>query len=258
MSRYLIERAVFVILLICLVGLLDQYNFSWFWGLIPVLLFGMYVAYNAFHLEQQFFLKSIIKGESGKKGIAITFDDGPNAKITPQVLKILEKHNVKATFFCIGNSIEENPNIVKSLNDSGHIIGSHSYSHRKWIDFNSTKKWIEEIEKTNSIIKNVIGKYPRFFRPPYGVSTSHLANAIKKTEMVSIGWNIRSLDTMDNNVLEIVERSTNKLKDGCIVLFHDNLDWSCEVLEKFLVRVEKMNLEVVPLTNLISEKAYEN
>jgi len=258
MSRYLIERLIFIVFLLCLIVFLNQYGFSYLWVTIPIILFVMYVAYNAFHLEQNFFLKSITQGVKGKKGIAITFDDGPNEKITPQVLAILEKHKVKATFFCIGNEVEKHPEIVKHLDAAGHTIGSHSYSHAKWIDFNTTKKWVEEIDKTNDVIHNVIGKTTRYFRPPYGVSTSHLANAIKRTKMLSIGWNIRSLDTMDNNVLEIVERSTHNLKDGCIVLFHDNFDWSCEVLEEFLVRVKKMNMEIVPLSNLIEEKAYEN
>ena len=85
-----------------------------------------------------------------------------------------------------------------------------------------------------------------------------MAKAITGANLLSIGWNIRSLDTMNNNVLDIVERSTRNLQNGCIVLFHDNLEWSGRVLEEFLVRANKMGLEIVPISDLIDERAYEN
>ncbi|MBD79170.1 MAG: polysaccharide deacetylase [Crocinitomicaceae bacterium] len=258
MSAYVRKSIAFWASTVVLVVFLVLNDASPFWVIIPILIFGLYVTYNSFHIEQNFFLESIVSGKPKKKGIAITFDDGPNNTITPKVLALLDKYNAKASFFCIGKNAEEYKEILQQIDRAGHTIGSHSFSHDKWIDFLFTKKWINEIELANNTIESIIGKRPRFFRPPYGVTTYHLAKAIKRTKMLSIGWNIRSLDTMNNNVLEIVNRSTENLKDGCIVLFHDNLDWSCDVLEEFLIRTQKLGLQVVPLPELIEEKAYED
>ena len=128
-----------------------------------------------------------------EKKISLTFDDGPGI-YTLEILDLLKKYNVKATFFCIGKNIEMYPEIIKQIIDEGHLIGNHSYGHSPFFDFYNAKKIIEEIQKTDTLLEKLTSKKINFFRPPYGVTTPSIRRAIKITGHKVIGWNIRSLD----------------------------------------------------------------
>ena len=223
--------------------------------ILPII-YMIFLSWAVFQIERNFYLTSINFNDSSS-GISITFDDGPNDENTPKVLEVLKKHKVKATFFCIGKNIKNNPELVKRIFDEGHVLANHSYSHEKWIDFNRKDAWLNEMKLTNDLIHSIAGKTPTFFRPPYGVTTPHLRKALLDSKMHSIGWNVRSLDTLNNNVSEIIDRCMKQLRKGSIVLFHDNLSWSAEVLDKFLIEAKKQNYEVRPLDELINKKAYE-
>src|SRR5580765_718578 len=97
----------------------------------------------------------------------LTFDDGPNSNYTPKILDILKENNIKATFFVCGKNVKKNPEILKRIADEGHLIGNHSYSHSllKSIIFFSP-----EVEKTNNMVKEIVGKTPKFYRAPYGLT----------------------------------------------------------------------------------------
>lgn len=257
MTPYYWTRPIFWLLFIGLISF-------WYFSYLPIwvaIFFGLsyatFLAWAAFHMNANFFTTSIIQGKPHKKGIALTFDDGPHSEHTKEVLAVLEKHNAKATFFLIGENVKSNNDLVLLIAKQGHLIANHSTTHAKWIDFNNTSQWKTEIEETRSIIKSSIGKSPNWFRPPYGVTTPNIDKAIKNTGVKSIGWSVRSLDTLNNNVSEIVQRATTNLKDGSIVLFHDNLPWSAQVLDEFLIKANSMNLNIVPLNELIDEKAYD-
>ncbi|MGB0402855.1 MAG: polysaccharide deacetylase family protein [Salibacteraceae bacterium] len=216
----------------------------------------IFLSWAVFQIERNLFLTSINYSDSSP-AISITFDDGPNPDHTPQILETLKKHNVKAAFFCIGKNVESHPELAKRIFDEGHILANHSYSHDKWIDFNNKMGWLDEMNQSNKAIKTICGKTPRYFRPPYGITTPHLRKALLSSSMMSIGWNVRSLDTLNNNVSEIIERCMNQLKKGSIVLFHDNLSWSAEVLDKFLIEAKNQKFEVQRLDELINKKAYD-
>ena len=91
-------------------------------------------------MGSNFFIKIVCSAKTDKKEIAISFDDGPAANYTPEILQILKQENIKATFFCIGNRIAGNENILKQIKEEGHIIGNHSYSHHFWFDMYLIKK----------------------------------------------------------------------------------------------------------------------
>ena len=127
--------------------------------------------------------------------VAITFDDGPNPDFTPQVLALLKKFNVKATFFCIGRNVEANSILCQQIISEGHTIGNHTYSHSNNFGFYSTRRVVSELEKTNKIIKERTGLEPKLYRPAFGVTNPKIKRALKITGLQSIGWNKRSLDT---------------------------------------------------------------
>src|SRR5690606_14734549 len=133
-----------------------------------------------FSMSWKFYLTPITSNKNLKdKKIAITFDDGPHPEITLKVLQLLKQYNAKATFFCIGQHIEKHPEILRAIADNGHDIGNHSFSHHLMIDFNSTEKWLQEIKQTDSSIQKITSKKTNLFRPPFGVTTPKLANALK-------------------------------------------------------------------------------
>lgn len=129
------------------------------------------IAFASANIRSGFFLKAFnqIKNPP-EKSVCITFDDGPDEINTPAVLTILEEFGCKAAFFIIGSKINGREAILKRMDEAGHLIGNHSYSHSNLFPAKTTKAVISELEKTSEAIAGVIGKYPQTFRPPFGVT----------------------------------------------------------------------------------------
>ena len=154
--------------------------------------------------------------------LALTFDDGPNKIQTPKVLDILEKYNVKATFFMIGENIEYQKDIVKMVYKKGHEIGNHFYTHDNINNLN--KQQIKEnILKTNELITSITGKTPKLLRPPYGIVNDDLKEVCAELKMTIILWTADkdSKDWALTKDSEIINNVTKKVSNGDIFLFHD-------------------------------------
>lgn len=188
--------------------------------------------------------------------VTLTFDDGPHGEATEKVLAVLKEFNVTCTFFCIGKRISDEKSLLKKMSDAGHIIANHSYTHDNFFDLQPTRKLIEELELTNKTIKDIIGKTPLFFRPPYGVATPGLGRAIEKTKMISVGWNIRSFDTSIKDSEKIFQKIKPQIKPGSIILLHDRVK-DCDVLVKsLLLYLKESEYTVVNLDKLLNKPAY--
>ncbi|WP_254423250.1 polysaccharide deacetylase family protein [Flavobacterium sp. A45] len=192
-----------------------------------------------------------------EKKVAITFDDGPH-EMTLLVLDVLKKHNVKATFFCIGKNIEAHPDILKRTIEEGHTVGNHSYGHSPFFDFYRKNQVIAEIEKTDALIESVLGKKTILFRPPYGVTNPSIRRALAVTGHKTIGWNIRSLDGVFKKEDFLLNRIIKRIKPGGIVLLHDTSIQTVNVLDQLLSFLQTNNYTVVPLEELLNIKAYED
>ncbi|MEZ4947949.1 MAG: polysaccharide deacetylase family protein [Saprospiraceae bacterium] len=140
------------------------------------------VLYGSFLIDSQVFVPAICKVETSKKIVALTFDDGPEEKVTPFVLDFLKENKVPATFFCIGHKLEKHLEIGRRASDEGHILGNHSYSHSNWFDFFPKKMVVRELNRTEALIKKASHKIPRFFRPPYGVTNFSIADAVDRSK----------------------------------------------------------------------------
>ncbi len=211
---------------------------------------------GSYFMGFNFYFKSYNIGDKKQKQIAITYDDGPNYDITPLLLNILKEENVKATFFCIGENVEKHPEILKSINNDGHIIGTHTYTHTSGFGFNKSMNLLEEITSSKEIVKKNIGKKPLFFRPPFGVTNPRLRDAVKKSGVYSIGWSLRSYDTVkDEN--KILRRIFKKLKSGDIILFHDNDLKILNVTKQLIDHANKNGFKIVSLEEMLKIKAYE-
>jgi peptidoglycan/xylan/chitin deacetylase (PgdA/CDA1 family) len=202
-----------------------------------------------------YFFHSYCKANTSKKEIAITFDDGPHPEITRKLIKLLDLHNVTATFFCTGINADTHSDIISKMFSNNHIVGNHSFAHSNFFDLMSPARMLKEITDTNEVIKLIIGKTPLLFRPPYGVTNPMLGKAIKNTAMVSIGWSLRSLDTI-NDSEKVLTKLKDKTKAGDIVLFHDTNPNILTIIEGYLTWLQQNNYKIVSLTDLINIKAY--
>jgi peptidoglycan/xylan/chitin deacetylase (PgdA/CDA1 family) len=142
------------------------------------------------------------------------------------------------------------------MDEAGHIIANHSYTHANLFDLQTTSKLTEEIELTNKAIKDTIGKTPLLFRPPYGVATPALGRAIKNNNMISVGWNIRSFDTSTKNPDKVFEKIKQKIKPGVIILLHDRVKDCDKVVELLLNYLEDNKYAVINIDKLINQPAY--
>jgi len=253
------HRTILVLFISLWLGLISVnifYNIHWSFFVVSILLFLSIEFYGAYFVSSGFHIKTISSVNTTQKIVSLTFDDGPMAHRTEKVLTVLNKFNVKATFFCIGKRIKGNEDLIKKIHDEGHLLGNHSYSHSNFFDLMNTKQMVQDLKSGNEEIKKVIGKAPLFFRPPFGVTTPNLAKACRKMNFDVIGWNIRSLDTTIKNKQKLINRVIKRINPGSILLFHDTVDGVELVLEEVLIYLKQNNYKVVDLDKLIQKKPY--
>ncbi len=221
-----------------------------------VFVYSLILFYGCYYIGSNFFIKVICSAKTNKKQIAISFDDGPAENFTPQILQILKEEQVKAAFFCIGNRIAGNEVLLKQLYEEDHIIGNHSFSHHFWFDLFSTKKVMADLSKMDNTINEVIGVQLKLFRPPYGVLNPNIKKAIIKGKYTTIGWNVRSMDTVIKDDKKLLNKITRSLKPGAIFLFHDTSNVTVTMLPTFIRWVKDNGYEIVRLDKMLHLQAY--
>jgi len=231
-------------------------SIAWYYLLLPVLLYIAFISYGSFVIKANFYLNSICSISTSEKLIYLTFDDGPDLK-TKEIITLLNKYTIKATFFVIGKKIKGNESILNQMIKDGHIVANHSYSHSYFFDFYSTKKVTDDLLQTASIIKDVTGFTPTLFRPPYGVTNPNISKAIAHLKLTSIGWNIRSLDTVIKDKEKLNKRILNRINPGSILLLHDTGNNVLDVLLKIIQFAEENGYKFANLQDKLPTKVYE-
>ncbi len=212
---------------------------------------------GSFHIRWNYHLPALhCNKKVHNKLVAITFDDGPHPSFTPKVLELLQKYNAKASFFCVGHQVHQFGEIVNKIVANGHTVGNHTYSHSNKFGFFGTQKVILELQRTNMAIKETTGLDPKLYRPAFGVTNPSIGRAVKKLQLNTIGWNIRSLDTTKRSKKTVLERITNKIKKGDIILLHDSSDKTVEVLEQLLLFLQRNEIQSVTVDQLLDIEAY--
>lgn len=196
------------------------------------------VIWGSFDIGLGYFVNSITHKRTKIKEIALTFDDGPT-EFTPKFLDVLKENHIKATFFCIGKQIEKYPDTFKRIISEGHTIGNHTYSHSNKTGFLPASKMVEEIKKCDDVMLKTGNLRTHLYRPPFGVTNPNIAKAIRQTGKKSIGWNVRSLDTITEDENRIYRKVTKGLKPGSIILLHDTSEKTYHVLVNLLVFLER-------------------
>jgi peptidoglycan/xylan/chitin deacetylase (PgdA/CDA1 family) len=229
---------------------------SWICFAALLATYGLLVFYGSAFIHSGFHMPAVCEGRTPERIISLTFDDGPSSEITPQVLDVLKSEKLKAAFFCIGKSISGKEAILKRIVAEGHLVCNHSYSHAALFDFYSEGRFCEDLSKADLLIQNVTGLKPAYFRPPYGVTTPNLARAVAKQGYTTIGWSIRSLDTTGKSHSDVLERIRKGLKPGAILLFHDTMPGTVQLLLSTIQLCKEQGYRILPLDELIQTQPY--
>lgn len=162
------------------------------------------------------------------KVVALTFDDGPNDKYTEKLLDGLKERGVKASFFLIGKCIDGNEEIVKRMDEEGHLIGVHCMQHTD-LTKESTENALKQLGETGVMIAEITGKEPEYVRPPYGSWNSSLEEHVSsELGMLPVFWNVDSVDWKLKNTSKIVKKVVKETGDGDIILMHDEFSTSID------------------------------
>lgn len=233
------------------------WEITWWAYILLVAVWATLTIIGSFHIRWDYHLPALHFNKKIRDNlVAITFDDGPHPNFTPRVLELLQKYNARASFFCVGQQVNQYGAIAKKIVDSGHTIGNHTYTHSNKFGFFGTQKVLSELQKTNTTIKEVTGLEPKLYRPAFGVTNPSINKAVKKLNLITVGWNIRSLDTTQRSKKVILERITNKINKGDIILLHDSSEKTVEVLEQLLLFLQQHKMQSVTVDQLLDIEAY--
>ena len=230
-----------------------------YWIIFIAIACLLFLIWASADIASGIYLKAICKGNTTDKIVSLTFDDGPDSDMTPRVLDILKQNDITATFFLIGNRVKTNPEIVSRMYKEGHLVANHTYSHLSTFPLSSSSRVKQEIENTNEAIYSVVGKVPHLFRPPFGVTNPIIGKVVKQKSLTTIGWSIRSLDTISKRSRnEVCEKVVGALHPGAIILLHDVCQDTDILLKQLIPMILEQGYRIVPLNKLLSIDCYEN
>lgn len=180
-----------------------------------------------------------------KPTIAFSFDDGPS-KYTKEIVKLLNEYEANATFFILGNKVENYHDTLTYVLKSGNELGNHSYNHKKLTRL-SSKELHSQVEMTNQIVKKTLDYDIRLLRPTYGATSKFLKSNI---DMEIVLWNIDTEDWKSRNSKKIYEKTIHDIKDGKIILMHDIYKSTLDALKLILPELKKQGYQIVTVSEL--------
>jgi polysaccharide deacetylase family sporulation protein PdaB len=194
--------------------------------------------------------------ETDKNNVAITFDCAWGASDIPTILDILKKENVKASFFMVGQWAEKFPDAVRLIAMSGHDVANHGYSHLRMSTIGE-EKCKSEILLCNQKLEEISGVKVNLFRPPYGDYNNTVIDTCNELKCYPIQWNVDSLDWKKEMSKEaILDRILKRTKSGSIILFHNDTQYTVELLPKMISELKAKGLGFVSVSELIMKDNY--
>jgi len=249
MSRYRL-CAIFAMVLCALALALGRPG--WCWLVLTAL--GVLIGLGVALPQLSFFGPFICRGNPARREVALTFDDGPDARSTPALLELLRQEKVTAAFFCIGRRVAAERELTARITQAGHLIGNHTYHHSNWTNCFGPRRLREELQLTQAAIAAATGTAPAHFRPPMGLSNPFTFFAARKLGLRVMGWTIRSLDTRITDPERLVRRVIARLAPGAIILLHDGnipVERLVPTVRLLLARLREQNYRVVRLDQLM-------
>lgn len=205
-----------------------------------------------------FFLPVISRGGRDSDAVALTFDDGPDPVSTPELLRLLARHRVSATFFVTGRKAEQYPDLIREMLDRGHTIGNHTCTHDNLVMLKREAVLMREIASTQDVLKS-FGIVPLAFRPPVGIVSPRLAPVLQECGMYALNFSRRGGDFGNRRLRHLSRRLVRRVRSGDIVALHDVRPvyqdvrvWLLEV-ERLLDGIRRKGLKIIPLAELIGQ-----
>jgi peptidoglycan-N-acetylglucosamine deacetylase len=211
-------------------------------------------------LRFNYFARSFCRGSTEKNAITLTFDDGPDPLGTPKLLRVLSRHGVRAAFFIIGRKAEENPDLLRKIDEAGHVIGNHFYSHAVYTNFFTRRPLEREIAAAQSAIQRAVSKVPRFLRPPAGLTNPHFRAVLKRQRLTLVGWDVRPYDTRRGPGV-VIDRVVGKARCGSVILLHEGArdpDEFAEMVEGIIRRLLARGYTFTGLEEMTGLPGYED
>lgn len=193
--------------------------------------------------------------ETEKQQVAISFDAAWGADKTQGIMDICKEYNVNATFFLVGFWVEKYQEMVKNIADNGFEIGTHSSTHPDMAKLN-VESQEKELRDSISLIENITNKKVELFRAPFGSYNNNLLETAEKLNLKTIQWDVDSLDWKGLSAEQICMRVLNKVKNGSIILFHNNSDHILDALPIVLDRLQKKGYEISSIGDLVYDAGY--
>ena len=190
------------------------------------------------------------------KIVALTFDDGPDGENTAALLALLARRKARATFFCIGNRVAQQPELVKRMVAEGHRIENHTFQHSPATNLFSVARLRDELTQTQAEIQRAAGRAPEFFRPPVGLTNPRIFRVTDELGMKVAGYTARGLDRRTDAPEKIAGRLLRKLQPGAIFLLHDAgvpRERLLAVVTLLLDKLESGGYQCVRLDELMAE-----
>ena len=209
----------------------------------------------------QWFGRAFCGAPGGGKNLALTFDDGPNDPHTLRLLEVLDKHNVKATFFLIGRFVRQRPDIAREIARRGHVIGNHTFTHPRLI-FLPAADARQEIVECREALSDAIGAHSNLFRPPWGGRRPGTFGLVRQVGLEPIMWSVTGYDWNAPSVEYIEGKVASKVRGGDVVLLHDGghrafgTDRSKTVaaVDRLIVRYKSEEYEFVRIPDMMRDQ----
>ena len=198
---------------------------------------------------------SLWHGNGNLPEVALTFDDGPQPDVTPQVLAILQRFNIKASFFCIGQWVKSYPNIVVQESQGGNLVEDHTWSHPN-LSLLDAPTIHQQVAQGAQAIQQVTGAPPAFFRPPYGEDNTTVMAQIQQLDLSTVLWNVDPQDWAQPGVDTIVARVLQATGNGSIILLHDgggNRAQTLAALPTIISTLQQRGLRFVTIQQMVDD-----
>jgi peptidoglycan/xylan/chitin deacetylase (PgdA/CDA1 family) len=210
-----------------------------------------------------FFLPVISRRETACRAVALTFDDGPDPDVTRQLLELLRRHGVPATFFVAGERAEHNPGLIREILSRGHALGNHSYHHDPLLMLRSREKLLDEIARTQDAL-SAFAVRPLAFRPPAGITNPRLPGVLRELGMYCVTFSCRAFDRGNRRIAGLSETILKKVRPGDIIVLHDVAPKGGEGVGEWLEEtgrivsgLKKQGYQVLSLPELIDRPVME-